>query len=169
MTFTMTRDGDSVLCAKSKDKKLIQIGRGAVFHNSSSTPLAALAVSDKSHHFSLRESQGNSELITIDFSLPLGKGAPRDVTLVLVAPVEGLPTRFTSRPPKRAAGGRLAPDLSGKYGRKSVKNCALVDEGDRELLLVRKMDGNALIVDANPRVADLFTFALGIASFACQI
>jgi hypothetical protein len=171
MAFTMSRDGDNVLCAKSKDRRLIQIGRGAVFHNSSSTPLATLAVSDITRPFSLRESQGNSELITIDFSLPLGKDAPRDVTLALVAPVGGLPTRFTSRQPKWAPGGRLAVDLSGRYGRRSVKNCALVDEGDRGLLLllVRKIDSNTLIVEAVPRVADLVTFALGIASFVCQI
>jgi hypothetical protein len=88
---------------------------------------------------------------------------------MLVAPVEGLPTRFRSRPPKPVAGGRFAVDLSGRYGRRSIKNCALVDEGDQELLLVRKIEGNVLIVDASPGVADLFTFALGIASFVCKI
>jgi hypothetical protein len=168
LAFSMVQDGAAVLCAKFRGRRTVAIGAGADFHHRSSGAIARLLIDRRRSGFRLIDDSAEREVMLIGFSLPRGRGTPRDAGVAFTQPVEGVPARLASRDPVKGTGGwRL--DMGGRFARGSIKNAVMVDGGDREFMVARMIADEEMEVEGRPQIGQLRIFAFALASFICHV
>jgi hypothetical protein len=140
------------------------------FHFSSDTFEAALLAGNNFKSFSLRlKSQFGAELIIIRFERAMLDCAPRVVRVMLSGTPDGVPDTLVSRTPMVTPVGIWLLDLKGRLGKRSIKNCILVDRSDHEFMSLMKMKSSEFVIESHPAISELCVFALGIASCLCRV
>jgi hypothetical protein len=172
--FSLVRDGSVVLYSKIKahaTTEIVHISKArADFHFSSDRFEAALLAGRGFKAFSLRlRSQFGPELAVIRFQTPLIECAPRVVRVFFMQPPDGIPSELVSKQPLITAVGTWMIDLKGRIGKKSIKNCILVDSAGREFMSVMKMKSKEIVVETHPAISELCVFAVGVSSCLCKL
>jgi hypothetical protein len=172
--FSLIRDGSIVLYSKIKAQattEIVHISKArADFHFSSDSFEAALLASRGFKAFSLRlRSQFGPELLVIRYRAPLLECAPRVVHVFFTGPPDGIPSELVSKPPVITAVGTWMLDLKGRIGKKSIKNCILIDRNGREFMSVMKMKSKEIVVESHPAISELCVFAVGVSSCLCKL
>jgi hypothetical protein len=172
--FSLIRDGSVILHSKIKAQattEIVHISKGgADFHFSSDSFEAALLAGRGFKSFSLRlRSKFGPELAMIRFQAPLLECAPRVVCVSFMEPPDGIPSKLISKPPLITAVGSWMIDLKGRIGKKSIKNCILVDTAGREFMSVMKKKSKEIVVETHPAISELCVFAVGVSSCLCKL
>ncbi|OHT06527.1 hypothetical protein TRFO_25411 [Tritrichomonas foetus] len=123
--------------------------------------------------FSLRLNERfGPEIIALQFSTNVseeGEQAPRILTAHLFGETNNLPNKIKNRTPYETNEGLWQVDLGYGYAISSIKNCTLVDEKEKPLVHVRKIEDDTLEIEAIEEFDELRLFAIGIAAFLCKI
>jgi hypothetical protein len=172
--FSLVRDGEVILYSKIKTRaatEAVHISKAKNdFHFSSEASQAALLASRDFRAFSLRfRTRYGRELIVIRYEPHGLQYAPRTVRLFLADPPDGVPAELASRQPVITAVGTWILDLSGRIGKRSVKNCVLEDQTGREVLSVMKIRSKEFVIETRPGMSELCVFAVGISSCLCKL
>ncbi|OHT10278.1 hypothetical protein TRFO_04310 [Tritrichomonas foetus] len=123
-------------------------------------------VSKNRTHFVLQKVDDARNLLVIDFNDEYGdEYGPRKIEIVWPETNK----KLISRIPKRSASGSWQLNFSGKYVLLSQKNAIMLDENNKPVILVRKIEKQVLELEVNQHFEpiDICTFA--IASFVCPI
>jgi hypothetical protein len=69
--------------------------------------------------------------------------------------------------PVKTANGRFVMNFGGKFTRVSIKNAILLDEHDKEALIVRKIGDNDLEIENFGDYSEIASFGFAIVSWLC--
>jgi hypothetical protein len=173
-TFSLFRDGALLLFSKIKARSTTEIAHilraEEAFHFSNESFDAALLAGNSFRTFSLRlQNQFGAELIILRFDYPAQPGAPRAVQALLFGHPPEIPSELVSGAPSPTIDGWSIP-LNGRIGKRSIKNCVLVEpRGSREFLSLVKTKKSEFVVESHPALSELCVFALGISSCLCKM
>jgi hypothetical protein len=164
----MVQDDAPVLCAKFRDRRTVPIGAGAEFHHRTSAAIARLLIDDRRAGFRLIDDATKQEMMLIGFSLPGGRRTARTIGVAFTPPIDGIPAQLTNRKKvKGTVGWRLK--MHGRFARGSIKNSVMVDEENKEFMVVRMTAREEMEVEVNPQIGQLRIFAFALASFICHL
>jgi hypothetical protein len=172
--FSLFQDGALILFSKIKARSMTEIVHISKakesFHFSGESFEAALLAGNGFKSFSLRlRNQFGPELIILRFEHPLFVRAPRVVRVMLFNQSEGIPDELTSKPPIITTVGTWMLDLCGRLGKRSIKNCILIDIEGREFMSLMKIKKSEFVVESHPGISELCVFALAISSCLCKM
>lgn len=172
--FTLYRDGKEILYSKIKTKgstDTIIITKGKEnFHFSSANFEAVILTTRSFTSFSLRlHGKFGPELMNIKYSPPTTDCAPRVVSAFLFSPPDGVEPDLRSKDPVITAAQTWILNLKGRIGKRSIKNCILVDSQKNEIMSVMKTHSSTITIETVPQMSELCVFMLGVSSFLCTI
>ena len=172
-SFQLIRGGKIVLSSKIKtlySTDAIHITNDNKYHFSHSKNCGTILIYDNFTKFSLRKGeQFGDEIMTMKFTPPKVQHAPREVELVFFFPPEDVSPELKNRKPKITTAATWSLNLDGRTAKRSSKNCILVDENDKEHIVVLKHHSSELYIETLPSISSLCIFAIGICSFLCKL
>lgn len=172
--FTLYRDGKEILYSKIKTKSstdTIIITKGKEnFHFSSENFEAVILTTRSFTSFSLRlHGKFGPELMNIKYSPPVTDCAPRVVSAFFFSPPAGVEPDLRSKDPVITAAQTWILNLKGRIGKRSIKNCILVDSQKNEIMSVMKTHSSTITIETVPQMSELYVFVVGVSSFLCTI
>lgn len=109
------------------------------------------------------------EIMTVKYTVPRAECAPRHVDVHLFNPPDSIPNDLSNRKPKFTYGSTWILDIGGRVAKRSIKNCILVDESNKEIMSVMKIKDSEVSIEAYPKIGELTVFGFGISSVLCKL
>ena len=115
------------------------------------------------------ETKEPAQVMTILFKQGIVPDTPRSCLIEFDTPVKSVENRLFNKPPIVYPNGTWILDLNGRFAKKSIKNCIIIDSKNNEIFSLMKRDNTTADVEAHANIDPLCVFAFSLSCYICDL
>ena len=177
INFQFNRGETPLFHAKIKgngsQQQNIFIAKGTESHINQTDYVAILVPDSTLSFFCLmidnKESNEKKQIMSILFKQGFIVGTPRSCIIEFDTPIKSVENRLFNKPPIVYPNGTWILDLNGRFAKKSIKNCIIIDSKQNEIFSLMKRNSSTADVEAHANIDPLCVFAFALSCYICEL